>query len=432
MSGPKTSRYTLTAEQRHILREQLERQRKMLEEQTKLKQCTLQLRALCTKLDDSLVKAEALTARTGEGLDYIRSVSELKEEAVRILNQNSDALEESNLELLKARREALENRLRQMRIAEQSLKKQTGEIKAKLKTDIERSLDEGFNVSFDDIHIKEENERLETLRQQIMDKLTALMEINSLSQEYINEAEAAKQKVSEIKDVGFLENFSALTLAPFEKKCRHYLAEINEYGEHYNDLLARYEALCDMLGRQKQGFSFSIQVVSLLEAEITRMEKELVGAEEQAYISRSIDKVMAEMGYEVLGHREVKKRSGNHFRNELYAFSEGTAVNVTFAFDGKISMELGGVDNVDRLPTEDEANRLCEDMEHFCRDFEDIEKRLSQKGIVVGNRVAMLPPAEEYAQIINAEEYDLVHEVATIAERRQSRDTKAKKVMRNE
>jgi len=432
MSGPKTSRYTLTAEQRRILREQLERQRKMLEEQTKLKQCTLQLRALCTKLDDSLVKAEALTARTGEGLDYIRSVSELKEEAVRILNQSSNALAESNLELLKARREAVENRLKQMQITEQRLKKQTGEIKAKLKTDIERSLDEGFNASFDDIHIKEENDRLETLRQQIMDKLTALMEINSLSQEYLNEAEAAKQKASDIKDVGFLENFSALTVAPLEKKCRQYLAEIDEYGEQYNDLLARYEALCDMLGVQKQVCSFSIQAVSLLESEISRMEQELVEAEEQAYISRSIDEVMAEMGYEVLGHREVKKRSGNHFRNELYAFSEGTAVNVTYASDGKISMELGGVDKVDRLPTEDEANRLCEDMENFCRDFEDIEKKLSQRGIVVGNRVAMLPPAEEYAQIINAEEYELVHEVATIAERRQSRDTKAKKVMRNE
>lgn len=56
--------------------------------------------------------------------------------------------------------------------------------------------------------------------------------------------------------------------------------------------------------------------------------------EEQQYITESLDQVMRDMGYNVVGSREVVKKSGRKFRNGLYHFSEGSVVNVTYAANG--------------------------------------------------------------------------------------------------
>ena len=50
--------------------------------------------------------------------------------------------------------------------------------------------------------------------------------------------------------------------------------------------------------------------------------------------------VMREMGYHVVGRREVVKKSGRKFRNELYHFSEGAVVNITYATNGQIAPYL--------------------------------------------------------------------------------------------
>lgn len=78
---------------------------------------------------------------------------------------------------------------------------------------------------------------------------------------------------------------------------------------------------------------------------------------------------------------------------------------MTYADDGKITMELGGLDTDDRLPDAAEAKQLCESMESFCDDFSEIEKRLEAKGVVLKSRLALLPPSEDYAQIINVSDY---------------------------
>ena len=50
-------------------------------------------------------------------------------------------------------------------------------------------------------------------------------------------------------------------------------------------------------------------------------------------------------------------------------------------------------------------------MSEFCGDFQEIEKRLKEKGVILANRISMLPPVEEYAQIINISDYEMTEEV---------------------
>ena len=137
------------------------------------------------------------------------------------------------------------------------------------------------------------------------------------------------------------------------------------------------------------------------------------------------------MGYELIGSREVRKKSGKHFRNELYTFYEGTAVNVTFSSDGQISMELGGLAREDRIPSEEESKMLTEDMESFCSEFSEFEKRMLTKGIVVGNRIALSPPTADYAAIINVNDYDIDSSVQVSemkATEKQRKQTKRKEM----
>lgn len=43
----------------------------------------------------------------------------------------------------------------------------------------------------------------------------------------------------------------------------------------------------------------------------------------------------------------------------------------------------------------------------FCDRFKEIEARLSDKGVIVGNRIALTPASADYAQVINVEDYEL-------------------------
>ena len=116
---------------------------------------------------------------------------------------------------------------------------------------------------------------------------------------------------------------------------------------------------------------------------------------------------MKDMGYDLIGRREVRKKSGKQFKNELYQFGEGTAVNITYSPEGQISMELGGIAREDRIPTEEETTVLTQDMETFCGEFSEFEKRMKAKGVIVGNRIALMPPTADYAAIINVSDYEV-------------------------
>ena len=80
---------------------------------------------------------------------------------------------------------------------------------------------------------------------------------------------------------------------------------------------------------------------------------------------------------------------------------------MTYSSDGRIAMELGGLDSTDRTPTASESSALCEEMEDFCEDFKEIERRLLARGVVMASRISLLPPDSAYTQIINTSDYQM-------------------------
>ena len=162
-----------------------------------------------------------------------------------------------------------------------------------------------------------------------------------------------------------------------------------------------------MAGEIAQDFEIAPATIEKIKSEINRLREKIDSDAEKFYISSCIDEVMAEMGYNVLGSREVTKKSGRHFKSEIFSYSDGTAVNVTASDSGQIVMELCGLDEVDRTPNFAESEKLCQDMENFCEDFTEIERRLAEKGVVLRQRIQKLPPNAEYAQILNVNDYEL-------------------------
>ena len=222
-------------------------------------------------------------------------------------------------------------------------------------------------------------------------------------------AKVAQTKLNfeSITDSTFRKNFVTVSITPLLKECDKYL----RLYEETTDLRIEYKVVCEMAGESEKAFEISPTTIQNIQNEITRLRKKIARDDEKSYISKCLDEVMSDMGYDVIGHREVTKKSGKHFKNELFSYEDGTAVNVTLSNDGHIAMELCGLDDTDRLPEAEESEKLCEHMESFCEDFGEIERRLAEKGVILRKRIQRLPPSVEYAQILNVSEYKLTGDV---------------------
>ena len=229
-----------------------------------------------------------------------------------------------------------------------------------------------------------------------------------------------------------MDNYYAMTVLPYIKRCKAYEEQIKEYGEEFDELVSKHRYYSECLGMPVISFTFSMDSLNSLRHKVAELESQSAKIEEQQYISESLDQVMRDMGYNVVGSREVVKKSGRKFRNELYHFSEGSVVNVTYAANGQISMELGGVDTCDREPSEEESSVLCDEMVEFCDEFPEIERRLKEKGVVLMNRISMLPPAEEYAQIINVSDFNMTDKVDVLETASKKQTETRKQVLRKE
>ena len=436
MSGPKTSRYTLTAAQRRALQEQRRRELEEQRRRERISKAKSKLAVLSTKTygvsnitEEALDQARLLNERTGRYNGFAVLKNKLTENTINRFASIEKANKSDSVELL-------EQAVREAQQAFDDLSKLRGKLdglisknKQELHKDIMNSLDSVADVDFSKIQSPAERQ-LEQRKDEIANNLSNLLS-PILNDELHDSIEKALKHLDEIDNPDFLSNFNAMTVAPLEKKCREYMALRQEIGDEYDDLMIRYTVLCKEQKIIPQDIAFERGAVEKLNSLITELEKAADSADEQSYISRCIDEVMEDMGYKLVGNRSVTKKSGRHFRNELYSFSEGTAVNVTYSDNGNITMELGGVDTKDRMPDTLETERLTEDMRSFCGQYREFERRLAEKG-VVSNHISLLPPEPVYAQVINVSDYDMTDNIATIDQTTEQYSSTQMKEMRSD
>lgn len=430
MSGPKSARYTLTPEQRRILAEAREREQKTKRELDKLQQHRGELATLKERLDTATTSIDMLVDRVGDGNEVQQSIRNSITQIKAIIQESAGLSMQSGLENLKAfnsKAKTVEENARKLAVQYEN---QSNEINAILSKNIEDSITGGMSIRIDDEIVKPQS-YLESQKAKIKDALHEIQSSN-VSSDLQKEGIIILDRAQGITDDSFIDNYYAMTVLPYIKRCKAYEEQIKEYGEEFDELASKHRYYSEHLGMPVISFTFSMDSLNSLRHEVAELESQSAKIEEQQYISESLDQVMRDMGYNVVGSREVVKKSGRKFRNELYHFSEGSVVNVTYAANGQISMELGGVDTCDREPSEEESSVLCDEMVEFCDEFPEIERRLKEKGVVLMNRISMLPPAEEYAQIINVSDFNMTEKIDVLESASKKQTETRKQVLRKE
>ena len=430
MSGPKSARYTLTPEQRRILAEARERERKTKREMDKLQQHRGELASLKERLATATTSIDMLVDRVGAGNEVQQSIRNSITQIEKIIQESAGLSKQSGLEKLQvfnSKVKTIEDNARKIVAQYES---QSNEINAVLSKNIEDSITDGMSIRIDD-EIVQPQSHLESQKVKIKDVLHEIQSLN-ISSDLQKEGITILKRAQGITDDSFIDNYYAMTVLPYIKRCKAYEEQIKEYGEEFDELVSKHRYYSEYLGMPVIAFTFSMDTLNFLRHEVAELESQSAKIEEQQYISESLDQVMRDMGYNVVGSREVVKKSGRKFRNGLYHFSEGSVVNVTYAANGQISMELGGVDTCDREPSEEESSVLCDEMVEFCDEFPEIERRLKEKGVVLMNRISMLPPAEEYAQIINVSDFNMTEQVDVLETISKKQTETRKQVLRKE
>jgi len=273
--------------------------------------------------------------------------------------------------------------------------------------ELEKSIsnDISGSFSFDSFEEEPKQKSLDDAKKELFNELAELLKLE-LPKSLLDEIKNALTNLDKIDQMSRLTSFESITVKKIFKDIEKYQIECEKEEAAFAEQVLRYKTLCDMAHLEAEK-NRSFKDTAELEEAIHEMELAVVKQKEQAYIADCVDEVMQDMGYDLIGKREVTKKSGKHFKNELYQFGEGTAVNITYSSEGQISMELGGIAREDRVPTADETPVLTQDMQTFCGEFAEFEKRMKAKGVIVGNRIALMPPEAEYAAIINVSDYNV-------------------------
>ena len=420
MSGPKSTQYRLSEQRRRQIEAELAaiRRRREEEEKRRLEQerirkekqriaasieerCQNQTMQLDI-LRDSRAKAEEI----GEWTDDTALIQEAKtiEDLVLRLKSTIGASESEDLEILreKSRKcdEAIENI--KGRLREYSLHLESASEK------LQSTFLEHIAKGFQQIAGNTEKDSLTEQKKRVASELQEMSLQDGLSAGVVERLKKAAGAIQEIQSETYLKNYIAVSVEPLKREVKEKLSFHNEHGTEYQTLLVRYQVLCDTLEiRQRHIFSYDIAGLTELKGETEKLQEEEFRRKEQSLIKEEIDDAMRSLGYDVIGSRTVQKKNGIQFRNELYQYADDSAINITYSSAGQITMELGMLDVKDRIPTAEEADEIRKQMNTFCEDFSLLEEELRKRGILVGKRIALLPPDTAFAQIINTADYEM-------------------------
>lgn len=414
MSGPKSSRYTLSPEQLRKILEEQERIKKELEEKAKKERECKEARVI---LDGILENTKRHIASMKNVDDQAQDLAETFRNKIddlfshfyaiadRLVALASKAIAD-HAALMTARVDA-EKLFAEFIQFKNELVIQTRELREQNEIQDASVLVDAMKVSFAELGLIEH--KIDPVAVETENMLNQLLN-DSLPRVMQDEIHGAIAHLQRLEDHASIVNYASITALPLKKRAEAFWAFRKAWGVHFDALQDRYRGLCVHLGEIPKDYQQTMDDMAELEREVNQLEYQMNHDAQQAYISKSLDEVMSEMGYQVIGNRHVTKKSGKSFTSKLLTYDDGAVVNVTETSMGQIIMEIGSTDEKDRVPDANERVALQKKMEQFCVDFQEIEKRLADRGVVLDSRLMMAPPEEMYAQIINLSDYELVEE----------------------
>lgn len=414
MSGPKVSVYTLTQAQRAAIAEERRRRQHELERRNQLVE---NISESIAKVKSSIEHFQeyrliADEARKNlcdtQAIDLLESSLSTARSLVEDLNNLKNCKDNANME---SRMLELKPQIDGLKVAEGDMKQLVSTLEPQLQSVLSEGVSGLFEKSdFICVSDTAESETVRYAREQITHFLCTGHQDRTTQRKLQEMLDGLEQATKSYGDT-----YIALEVQPFLQKCATTEQLWDECGSEYTTLLNQYIALCSEVGIiTPSAVPFSAEATAKLKCEIAILEEQAQKQAEDAYISHALTEVMLDMGYTMWGNRSGHKKNGQHYINDLFRFSEETAISVTCSSNGQVALELGKVDQCDRLPSPVEGESLEKQMDLFCTQFKDIERRLAARGVILGNRLMMAPPSPEFAQIININDYAVVEPQAEI------------------
>lgn len=398
MSGPKTSRYNLTPEERRRREELRRRQLRRQAANNSLNGMRGELEGFITRLEGGRgALCELILVSEGKN-DRLDRLDRLSSDCAA-LRRHCSVEKGLSLEALEEKASACEKRFATLKASALLLEGELFAAKTELADRKQAARLSEVTLSFADIEA-EETVDTEGYRE-ILSQLLADEKVS------FRQKERARELLSFLAGANAkqLESFSALHLKPLLADCESDRREYDRLSAEYLPLRREYEGLCALCGDQPISTECGEEGVAILKEAVRQKSLEVARDDEEGYIAEALDEVMEELGYRIKGERISRNGQGRRFRHSLYRYGEGVVIDVTESSDGKITMEIGAADNCDRLPTAEEVEALRDSMEDFCVSFAEIEEKLAERGIVP-SRISHMPVSDACAQIINVKEYD--------------------------
>ena len=160
--------------------------------------------------------------------------------------------------------------------------------------------------------------------------------------------------------------------------------------------------LYDMLGRKEPE---SIQSMGKKELDklVVQLKEAKLEQQSRAYIAAAVEETMREMGYDL-----AASKSEETSQEYLYSVHGSTLLRVNCQPNGNISMSIGlGTKDTGHELSISEKDGLVSDMTTFCTKYEEIQNRLSEKGVRLRRNLVLRPAEAKYARTIDISEFGL-------------------------
>ena len=233
MSGPKTSRYTLTPEQRRILEEQRKIERRKAVATEKIKKAQKQLLQIGRMFQADQQIAAELIHRTGNDNGITTLISELE----ALIAPVQPLVSRTNYDDLNSVEETANAVCAYLKEAEKLASKISSiaaSNEGSLKANLSEAIDQGFATSFADIkEIK--TDTVASLRIEAAQRLAQISKIDFLPYDYKCEISRASTRLEEIADEIFIKNFVAVSVNPLIKQANQFIAEYRECKAEFDE-----------------------------------------------------------------------------------------------------------------------------------------------------------------------------------------------------
>ena len=193
-----------------------------------------------------------------------------------------------------------------------------------------------------------------------------------------------------------LHRIDVFRLRPFQAALERREAENDALDAELSEALAQYHSLCSLYRVEPRRFPFRRESLAEIRCACGDLMERFRQAEDCGAILERVQAALTGLGYRFLGEKEEDRR----ILRQVYRIHDRTVLHVVFDSTGRVTMEVGIEDDVDRLPYAREIGAIVEEQGAFCRAFEGIRQSLDGQGLTTRKEL-LCPCGAEYAQIIN-------------------------------